>query len=252
MLYKPFLEIYFKPSDRFHAKFLLFEKPKHNFILFVGSSNISAEGLAEIGEMNIQISGIKSNQIYKDINLVIENLKKDKTFKKLDPDLISRYEKSWRGKENKRKKHQRVEARSKRTFHNIPPSNTYPIYVAERYFKEKEMDKIEEKHPKWEDYVEYRYIKNLKREDYFLYITNIKGGEKHFLVSKYLVHDRVNNLGLIAHVKSGKSFALSKLQDKLKPFDIKLNDLLNGVKTKLNSWEWGILERCFEKAFPES
>lgn len=86
------LDIFFNPKDRFHAKFIFIEKRRGHYSLFLGSSNISVGGLEGIGELNILLKGKKGDEINKDIKVCIENLEKDNNFKKINNEMISKYE----------------------------------------------------------------------------------------------------------------------------------------------------------------
>jgi HKD family nuclease len=85
------LKAYFNIDDRFHAKFLLFDEPNGRYALFLGSSNISVEGLAATGELNVYVSGSKSDGVYKDMRIVIDTLQKTRAFEELNTDLIKLY-----------------------------------------------------------------------------------------------------------------------------------------------------------------
>lgn len=247
--YEPLLEVFFNPVDRFHSKFFLFEKPKNRYSLFLGSSNISAEGLAEIGELNVHIRGNKSDPIYKQISIVMDNLKKNTEFEKLNDELIESYEEQFEKVSKGRKKGKKVT--DKRESPKIPVLRKYPIYVAIREFTENEEQKIGAKYRKWDDYVSYHGgIRRIKENQYFLNLTNIKGKKNTFTISRYLAHDEIPGVGSIAHIKSGENLLLSKLEEKFNVFGIKKRDLLNGTKKSLDSMEWMILEKLFKKAFP--
>jgi len=249
-LYNPLLKIFFNPADRFHSKYFLFEKPQNRYSLFLGSSNISAEGLAEIGELNIHIRGYKSDPIYKQISIVMGNLKKDTEFEKLNEDLIESYEEQFGKVSKERKKVKKVT--DKGELRTIPALRKYPVYVAICEFTEREEQKIGAKYPKWNDYVSYHGgVRTLKTDQYFLSLTSIKGKKNTFRISRYLTNDKIGGVGRIAHIESGKDLPLSKLEEKFNVFGIKKRDLLNGTKKSLDSIEWMILEKFFKKAFPK-
>jgi HKD family nuclease len=249
--YHPLLEVNFNPGDRFHSKFLLFEKPKGKYTLFLGSSNISMEGLAGTGELNVKITGEKSDRVYRGIKIVIENLKKNISFERLDTALIENYEAEF--EEINRKKRKITKGKIKRPPPPIPPLKQFPIYVVGRRFTSQETEAIEAKHPKWDDYVSYYGgIKTLKGGDYFLFVSNFKGEEKTFTVAKYIVHDYITrSIGTIAHIKSGTEIPLNELDEKFRIIGIKKRDLINGKKPKLDSFEWNLLERLFRRVFPK-
>jgi HKD family nuclease len=236
------LKVYFNPKDRFHAKFILLNKPRKNYTLFLGSSNISVEGLKEIGELNIQIKGNTNDQVYKNVKIVINNLMKDKNFKEINEDVIEEYKNEY----NKTKKKFPGENDSgKKPNREYFPKEEMPIYIGKDEFNINEIKKIKSKRPEWENCVSMMpNLRNLKEGDYFLIISNIKNKKKTFNVSKYQNDDRIGRLGNIAYVINGKKLPLSKLE---KRFNISRKEILK--LEKLNIYQIAILEEDFKEAF---
>ncbi len=236
------LKVYFNPDDRFHSKFFLFEKPNKTYSLFLGSSNISLGGLAEIGELNVHISGKISDQIYRDLKIAIDNLRKNRRFKKIDRDVISQYKTQFR----KQRKRERRGTGARPVYHkpSLPPLPTLPVYVVVDEFTSEEMRKIKEKHPRWKDYVDYMSSLNgLKKGDPFLLIRNIRGRPKMFNVAQFIEYDRIEGIGKIAHIEPyfKRDRPLKNLAKKLRLSEKKLLE-----RKKLDNIEIAILRRNFK------
>lgn len=236
----PSLNVFFNPDDRFHSKFLLFERPKTTYTLFLGSSNISVGGLSELGELNAEISGKISDQVYKDVQIVIDNLKKEKSFEKISEDLIDEYKEEYkrRGRTGKRT----GKVRTKRL--NIRPPETMPVCLFERWYDGKEEEKILTIHPKWECFVGMvPGLKKLNRRDHYLGVTIING-KKTFDVGRFIEHDRIPRIGPVAHVEYGEELPLKKLTTKL---GITEKELLKAKK--LDIYDIAILHKHFKDTF---
>jgi HKD family nuclease len=233
------LKVYFNPADRFHSKFLLFEKPQKKYCLFLGSSNVSVGGLIDVGELNIQLKGKITDQVYKDLQIVINNLVKNKDFKRIDKTLITNYKQMYKKRKTTKKR--------KFSGMKLPtiPTEKMAIYVADDSFSEKEEKAIQTKHPGWDDYIEMlSVIKALEKGDYFLNVSMVKGEKKSFNVSKFLEYDRIRSVGTVAHIKSGKDISISKLLKKLNVTE----KTLRGSK-KLDIYDIAILRKNFKDAF---
>jgi HKD family nuclease len=235
----PSLNVFFNPYDRFHSKFLLFEKPKRTYTLFLGSSNISVGGLLELGELNAEISGKTSDEVYKDVQIVIGNLKKEKSFEKINKDLIDEYKEEYKKRKRNGKRGGKVR------IVPIRPLGTMPVCLIERWFNKKEKKKILLIHPKWEYFITMvPDLKQLNRGDHYLEVTNING-KKTFNVGQFIEYDRnIPGVGKVAHVKYGKILPLKKLAMKL---GISENKLLQ--KKKLDIYDIAILHKHFKGTF---
>jgi HKD family nuclease len=237
------LSVSFNPDDRFHAKCLLFEKLNGKYAHFLGSSNVSVEGLSNGGELNVQIEGKSSDGVYKDLQVVIHHLESDPGFVKLNKELILQYQMRY-AKQIIRVKRAKVFSVPKRP--SLPSVETMPVFVMTRQFTDKEEERIAEIHPKWDDYFSLESkFKNLARGDHYLKLSSLPGKEKCFSVTKYLEFDRVRGVGANAHVQGAKEeYPLEKLADKLA---IKQRALLR--KTKLDIYDIAILKKQFPEAF---
>jgi len=239
------LKVYFNPDDRFHSKFILFGKPKNKYSLFVGSSNISVGGLSETGELNIHIRGKKSDQIFKSIQIIVNDLKQNPAFKKIDKNLIDQYKTDFRKKSFKRIKQLKTTKLFKSKTISIPPLDTMPVCVIKMEFTRKEENNIKTKHKEWNDFMDsFPKFKKLKRGSNFLTISSIRKKRKMFNVSTFIEQDKIKNLGMIAHIKSGDEKPLSKLAKKL---GCKEKDLIK--KVFLDDYEIETLKRFFREAF---
>lgn len=234
----PFLKPYFNLDDRFHSKFLLFEKPSNAYGLFLGSSNISVEGLAATGELNIHVQGQKSDRIYRDIQIVIDNLTKGRRFVPLTDDLIDQYRRLYPKRPAKRSK-PRQQPRV------VLAIDKMPVYVIKDEFTKEEQERIEKIHPRWKIYVSYgSQLSQLHAGDHFLCISQFRGRKPTFTVSKYLENDRIDGAGTVAHTKDGDSFSLKRLADRL---NVTQKDLLS--RKWLDVYDIAIMRQRFKKAF---
>src|SRR5262249_51827042 len=87
------LQVFFNPEDRFHSKFFFFDKPRDAYSLFLGSSNVSVGGFADTGELNVHIRGRSTDAVCRDIQTVMVNLKKNRSFEPLSQVAILEYRK---------------------------------------------------------------------------------------------------------------------------------------------------------------
>lgn len=241
------LKVFFNPNDRFHAKFLLFEKPNRAYTLFLGSSNITLQGLGAAGELNVQISGKSSDEVFKSVKIVIANLASDTSFKELDGNLIDEYEQNY---ELARKRNKATEKRHHKKNHpsifHLPPPQTMRIYTVHSFFNRSEKNAIESDHPKWGFYLNYLApLTSLKKNDLFLLISKIRGGKKTVSVAKYFEFDKVESVGRIAHVTKGNEVSLERLKKRLGTRGNMLEH--NG---KLDIVDELIIRRDFREIFP--
>jgi HKD family nuclease len=236
-LYKS-LKAFFNLEERFHSKFLLFDKPRSSYALFLGSSNISVEGLAATGELNVHVRGQKSDSIYRDMQIVIGSLRQSHRFEELAQDLIAEYRRHY----PKRSTKQGLPARRVRL---ILPSDKMPVYLIWQRFTVAEERKIKKKHPRWDNYVSYdRLLKKLKLGDHFICIRKLRGERPTFTMCKYLEHDRIGGVGTVAHIKDGAILSLKKLSDRLRITEKEL------LRTKhLDVYGIAITRRDFKDAF---
>lgn len=243
------IKVFFNPNDRFHSKFIFIEKEKNNYSLFLGSSNISVGGLQEIGELNVLLKGKKGDEIFKDIKIVIDNFEKDKNFKEIAEDIVNEYKEMFKKLSKKRKK---FEISGKASLKKMDKTKIIkekmPIYVAEREYTDEEIKKIEEKHPKWKNYVDFTgNLKKLKikKGEYFLLISDIPK-QKEAQICKFLEYDRISNLGNIAHIEQGKSLPLEELEKYLKTNFRQLKS-----KEFLDIYDIAILKKHFADYWPK-
>jgi HKD family nuclease len=233
------LHVFFNPEDRFHSKFFFFEEGGDGYSLFLGSSNISVGGFADTGELNVCIRSKSADSVHRDIQIVMENLKRNRRFRSLRPELIRAYRKA-RGS----KKVRRGTTRQKRT-QITPRLEEMPVYVVYNHFNDKESERIEGKHPKWDNYVSYSAkLKRLNKGDHFLCITKVGGEKATFTASRYVEHDRIAGVGTVACVEDGDSLALSRLVKHLK---IRQKELVR--MRGLDVYGIAILRRDFPKTF---
>jgi len=236
----PSLNVYFNPHDRFHSKFLLFQKPKKAYTLFLGSSNISLGGLLELGELNAEIGGKTLDEAYKDIQIVIGNLEKEKNFEKINESLIDEYKEEYKKKGMTGKKTGR--GWTKRV--KISPTETLPVCLYERNYTEKEKGKILAIHPKWEYFLDMvSSFKKLHRGGHYLEVGNING-KKTFNVGRFLEYGRIPGVGTVAHVEHGKILPLKELAMKLGITEKKLLQA-----KKLDIYDIAILHKRFKETF---
>jgi HKD family nuclease len=235
----PSLGVRFNMGDRFHAKFIYVSRPSQTYCLFVGSSNISVAGLAGLGEVNVQIRGSSTDSVGRSITVVVDNLRRDRTFRPLSAELIDEYRESLPGRRKRmRRKRRRAEGGQ------LPALQSLPVYVAHSQFTKAELKKIERVHPRWKWFVDWiGVLRALDRGQHFLEVDAV-GRKRTFSVPKYLEHDRVPGVGMIAHVREGKFLPLAKLAARLGMSQGKLLDA-----TRLDVYGIAILKRAFPKAF---
>jgi HKD family nuclease len=210
------LRVFFNAQDRFHSKFFFFEKPGDGYSLFLGSSNVSVGGFADTGELNVHIRGKATDAVCRDIRTVMANLEKDRNFVPLSEGAILAYRKR-RG--NKRPKTGPARQRPRVYL----PLEEMPILVLDQDFSSKECERIEGRHPEWENYVAYSSeLKRLKRDDHFLRVSKERGEKATFTASRYVEHDRIPGVGTIACVEDGDWLPLARLAKHLKIGERKL------------------------------
>jgi HKD family nuclease len=232
------LRVFFNAEDRFHSKFFFFEKPGDAYSLFLGSSNVSVGGFADSGELNIHIRGKSTDNICRDIKTVMANLEKNRNFEPLTEDAILAYRKQ-RGDNVTKLRPARKKPRVYLRLEEMP------IFVMETRFSDEECQRINEKHPGWNSYVTYAArLKRLKRNDHFLCISKLRGQKATFTTSRYLEHDRIPGVGMVACVEDGSSLPLARLAKHLKIEQKKL------VRMKaLDVYGIAILRRDFPGTF---
>lgn len=204
------LQALFNPEDRFHSKFFFFEKPGDTYSLFLGSSNVSVGGFADTGELNIHIRGQTTDAVCRDIKIVIANLEKNRSFEPLTEDSILNY----------RKRYGQKKPRSSPGRKKLPfslPLEQMRVVLLKSWFRTRDCKQIEQKHPEWHSYISYLSpLKRLNQGDYFLCITKWPGKKAVFTTSRYVEHDWISGVGMVACVEDGEQLPLARLAEHLK------------------------------------
>lgn len=203
----PKLRVFFNRSTRFHAKFLYFGKP-YGYSLFVGSSNISTGGLLEEGELNIVVRGKLDDNVDKEIDVVMDNIKRDRNFGEMQTqEDIGDY----REKKAPKGKRDGGQGDGTGSGRRLPLVNGLRVVIYDAKYTQEQEDKVRDKHPHWRTYGSYgQWFHGLKNGDPFLVADVAKRTDKYVTVAKYLEHDRVNGVGEIARYKEGKFLGLNK------------------------------------------
>jgi HKD family nuclease len=237
----PSLTVRFNLGDRFHAKYIYLRQPARRYCLFVGSSNISVAGLAGLGELNVQIRGQDADPVGRSIGIVTENLRKDRTFRKLTPDVIDEYRRTLPGLRGRRRRPRR---QGRTVAGQLPSLQSMPVYVARSSFTKSEEAGIHKAHAGWKDFIDWvGPVRSLDRGDHYLDI-DARERRRTFTVPRYLEHDRVRGVGVIAHVRPGRSMPLERLAKKL---ELRQKTLVDSKR--LDVYAIAILKRAFPKAF---
>ena len=183
--------------------------------------------------------GTRHDSVGKSIRVVIDNLRRDRGFLPLDADLIDEYRGTLSGRQRQRR------PRRAGTWHGrLPQLLSMPVYVSNSHFSPSEERKITAAHPAWENFVDWiPRLRLLDRGQHFLAI-DFTTRQRTFTVSRYLEHDRVRGVGVVAHVRDGKDRSLAKLAERL---GVSQGSLL--TSKKLDIYGIAILRRGFSAAF---
>jgi HKD family nuclease len=233
------LQVFFNPDDRFHSKFFFFDKPADRYSLFLGSSNVSVGGFADTGELNVHIRGKSVDSVHRDIQIVIGNLRNNRGFRPLTSDLISDYRKGMSRRTTVRRP---VSSRRPKITLRL---DEMPVYVVDSRFTERDCKRIEGEHPEWDNYVSYApRLRRLKSGDHFLCISKFRGEKATFTTTRYVEHDRVAGVGMVACVVDGDGLPLARLAKHLK-----IDEKALAWMKALDVYGVAILRRDFPQTF---